>query len=119
MSKPKSPPSQLKINLLGLTLGVDFQDPESWSDEGMGRYDPHISRILINSKMEEGVQRNTLLRELSHVILNHAGLMNLYQNEVLVSVFAAAFTGFIQSNPEIVEAYMYNKPLTKIKQGEW
>lgn len=116
---PNTNPPDLTVRLLGLDLFVRFEDPKSWSDAGMGRFDPHLSEILINQKMESGAQRNTLLHEMTHAILNHAGLMALYEDEVLVSTMAAAFTDFLQSNPEVVEAFMTKKPLSEVRQGGW
>lgn len=93
------------IRMLGHDITVQFNNPDDWCQEGMGRSCVISSRILLREGMPNSVQCATFLHELMHQLLGITALED-HNTEVLVSTVAAGILDFLRSNEEIAVCLM-------------
>ena len=77
-----------KINICGIEYTVNYIEPNSRVDTFMGRSDPQKAIITINSTMHEDVQKQTLIHEWLHAVLENYSL-NENDNEILIQTIAS------------------------------
>lgn len=68
----------------------------------MGQSDIALAELVIDSRMPEEVQAQTLLHELVHVWLRSHNLKDSNDNEVLVNVIANSMFDTMRQNPHLV-----------------
>lgn len=84
----KQETKERKINICGIEYTVKYIEPNSREDVFMGRSDPQQALITINSSMSEEVQKQSLVHEWLHMVLNNYCLEET-NNEQLVQTLAS------------------------------
>lgn len=69
-----------------------------WGNAGMGN-----STIEVEESLAPGPKRTTLLHEVVHVALDHAGYRKVAKDEGLVNALAHSLLQVLRDNPEFVE----------------
>jgi len=93
------------IRMLGHDIDVQFNNPDDWCIEGMGRSCVISSRILLREGMPNSVQCATFLHELMHHLLGITALED-HNTEIVVSTVAAGILDFLRNNPEVAVCLM-------------
>lgn len=101
--KPKS------IILHGQRIGVQFSDPGDWADNGMGRSNSTMGRIIINSTVPDDLQSATFLHEVIHQSLSMNGLT---VDEHIVGTLANSLFGFLRDNESASDWICGRKPFS-------